>query len=64
MKLDKVKLENVPVVKEFFDVFPEKLETLPPEREIVFKIDVTPRMAPISKMLYRMVPTELKELKL
>ncbi|XP_071933817.1 uncharacterized protein [Coffea arabica] len=39
----KVKLENVPVVKEFSDVFPEKLETLPPEKEIMFKIDVAPR---------------------
>ncbi|XP_071933742.1 uncharacterized protein [Coffea arabica] len=61
---DKVKLENVPVVKEFPNVFLEKLETLPPEREIVFKIDVAPGTAPISKMLYRMAPTELKELKL
>ena len=38
---DKVKLENVPAVKEFFDIFFENLETLPPERELVFKIDVT-----------------------
>ncbi|XP_071928093.1 uncharacterized protein [Coffea arabica] len=61
---DKMKLENVPVMKEYFDVYPEKLETLPPEREIVFKIDVDLGTAPISKMPYRMAPTELKELKL
>ncbi|XP_071918786.1 uncharacterized protein [Coffea arabica] len=61
---DKVKLENVPVVKKFLNVFPEKLETLPPEREIVFKIDVVPETAPISKTPYRMTPIELKELKL
>ncbi|XP_071939948.1 uncharacterized protein [Coffea arabica] len=61
---DKVKLENVPVVNEFSDVFPEKLETLPPERKIVFKIDVAPGTAPISKTPYRMAPTELKELRL
>ena len=38
---NKVKLKNVPVVKEFFDVFSEKLETLPPKGEIVFKSNVT-----------------------
>ena len=57
---DKMKLENVPVVKEFSDVFPEKLETLPPEREIVFKIDVASGTAPIFKTPYRMAPIELK----
>ena len=61
---DKVKLENVPVVKKFSNVFSEKLETLDPEREIVFKIDVVPGTAPISKTPYRMALTELKELKL
>ncbi|XP_071923239.1 uncharacterized protein [Coffea arabica] len=61
---DKVKLENVPVVKEFSDVFPEKLEMLPPEKETVFKIDLAPRTAPISKTPYRMALAELKELKL
>ena len=45
-----MKLKNVPVVKEFPDVFPEELETLPPEREIVFKIDIVSRTTPISKM--------------
>ncbi|XP_027169509.1 uncharacterized protein LOC113769242 [Coffea eugenioides] len=42
----------------------EELESLPPEREIAFKIDVTPGVAPISKTPYQMAPTELKELKL
>ncbi|XP_071923152.1 uncharacterized protein [Coffea arabica] len=61
---DKVKLENMPVMKEFPDVFPEKLETLSSEREIVFKIDVVLGTTPISKTPYRMAPDELKELKL
>ncbi|XP_071921717.1 uncharacterized protein [Coffea arabica] len=61
---DKVRLEDMPIVKEYPDVFPEELESLPPEREIAFKIDVTPGVAPISKTPYRMAPTELKELKL
>ncbi|XP_027158246.1 uncharacterized protein LOC113759867 [Coffea eugenioides] len=61
---DKVRLEEMPVVKEYPDVFTEELESLPPEREITFKIDVTPGVAPISTTPYRMSPTELKELKL
>ncbi|XP_071901792.1 uncharacterized protein [Coffea arabica] len=58
---DKMKMENMPVVKEFSDVFSEELETLPPEREIVFKIDVAPETAPIFKTPYRRIaPAELK----
>ena len=54
----------MPVVKEYPDVFPEELESLPPEREIAFKIDVTPGVAPISKTPYRMAPADVNELKL
>nr|XP_027109267.1 uncharacterized protein LOC113729140 [Coffea arabica] len=61
---DQVKLEDVPVVREFPDVFPEELKTLPPEREVEFKIDLVPGTAPISKTPYRMAPVELKELKI
>ncbi|XP_071918770.1 uncharacterized protein [Coffea arabica] len=60
---DKVRLEDTPVVKEYPDVFPEELESLPPDKEIAFKIDVIPGVAPISKTPYRMAPAELKELK-
>ncbi|XP_071939145.1 uncharacterized protein [Coffea arabica] len=61
---NQVKLEDVPVVREFPDVFPEELKTLPPEREVEFKIDLVPGTAPISKTPYRMAPVELKELKI
>ena len=61
---DKVRLEDMPVVKEYPDVFLEELESLPPEREIEFKINVISGVAPISKTPYRMAPTELTELKL
>ncbi|XP_027071920.1 uncharacterized protein [Coffea arabica] len=61
---DKVRLEDMLVVKEYPDIFFEELESLPPEREIAFKIDVVPGVAPISKTPYRIAPTELKELKL
>ncbi|XP_027151991.1 uncharacterized protein LOC113752048 [Coffea eugenioides] len=61
---DQVKLEDVPVVRKFSDVFPEELKTLLPEREVEFKIDLVPGTAPISKTPYRMAPVELKELKI
>ncbi|XP_052481200.1 uncharacterized protein LOC128035493 [Gossypium raimondii] len=57
------KLEPVPVVCEFSDVFPEELPGLPPIREVVFAIDLLHGTVPISIAPYRMAPTELKELK-
>ena len=56
-------LENVPVVREFSDVFLEDLSRLPSNRELEFCIDLLPKIAPISILLYRMALVELKELK-
>ena len=61
--ITEVKLENVPVVCEFPDVFSEDLSGLPPDRELEFGIEVLPSSAPISIPPYRMAPMELKELK-
>ena len=47
------KLEDVPVVNEFPDVFPEELPGLPPDREIEFAIELAPGTEPVSKALYR-----------
>ncbi|KAL2226381.1 UNVERIFIED_CONTAM: Transposon Ty3-I Gag-Pol polyprotein [Sesamum indicum] len=54
---------DVPVVREFPDVFPDELPGLPPHREVDFEIDTIPGAAPISIAPYRMAPSELKELK-
>ncbi|XP_077215976.1 uncharacterized protein LOC143850639 [Tasmannia lanceolata] len=54
---------NIPVVREFLDVFPEDLTDLPPHREVDFTIDLELGTKPISKAPYRMAPAELKELK-
>ena len=62
-KKGQVKLEDIPVVKEFPDVFTEELPGLPLEREVDLSIDILPRTTPISRAPYRMAPTELKELK-
>ena len=55
-------VEDVLIVRDFVDVFPEELPGLPPDREIQFKIKLLPGTAPISKAPYRMAPAELKEL--
>ena len=57
------RLKDTLVVREFPDVFPEDLPSIPPDREIDFQIELTPGTEPISKEPYRMAPLELKELK-
>ncbi|KAK1629861.1 hypothetical protein QYE76_004176 [Lolium multiflorum] len=61
--MKEVKLEDIPVVNEFQDVFPAELPGMPPDREIEFTIDLIPGTAPIAKAPYKMGPKELKELK-
>ena len=51
------------MTKEFPDVFPEELPSLPHEKEADMSSEIIPRTAPISWAPYRMAPTELKELK-
>ncbi|KAA3474290.1 Transposon Ty3-I Gag-Pol polyprotein [Gossypium australe] len=62
-KVSEKKIEPVPVVCEFPDVFPEELPGLPSIREVEFGIDLLSGTTPISIAPYRMAPTELKELK-
>ncbi|XP_073362399.1 uncharacterized protein [Aegilops tauschii subsp. strangulata] len=56
-------LEEVPVVRDYPDVFPEKLPGMPPDRDIEFLIDLVPGAGPIAKRPYRMPPQELEGLK-
>ncbi|XP_021773974.1 uncharacterized protein LOC110737933 [Chenopodium quinoa] len=48
--------ENIEVVNEFLDVFPEEIPRMPPNRAIDFTIELVPGTTPISKALYRMTP--------
>jgi hypothetical protein len=57
-------LEDIHVVREFPDVFPDDLLGMPPERVIEFKIELQPGTTPISKAPYKMSREELTELKL
>ena len=56
-------LEDIPVVCEYPDVFPDDLPSMPLDRDLEFTIELQPSTAPISKRPYRMPPNELVELK-
>jgi hypothetical protein len=56
-------IEDIRVVCEYLDVFPEDLLGMAPERDIEFLIDLLPGTAPIAKRPYRMSVGELEELK-
>ena len=55
---------DIPVVREFLDVFPDDLPGLPPDRDVEFVIELKPGTAPISIRAYRMPPKELAKLKI
>ena len=56
-------MEKIPVVREFPNVFPEELPSIPLERDVDLSIEIVLGTTPVSKAPYRMAPTELKELK-
>jgi hypothetical protein len=56
-------LEEILVVQELPDVFPEELPGMPPDRDIEFLIELLPETPPISKRPYRMPVNELVELR-
>jgi hypothetical protein len=56
-------LEDIMVVCDYPDVFPDELPGMPPDREVEFVIDLLPGTAPISKRPYRMSSDQLLELK-
>nr|KAJ0192029.1 hypothetical protein LSAT_V11C800409330 [Lactuca sativa] len=61
-KQDKPEITHIPVVCEFQDVLSDDLASLPPDKQVDFRIDLTPRVAPIARAPYRLAPTEMKEL--
>ncbi|GKE62597.1 putative reverse transcriptase domain-containing protein, partial [Tanacetum coccineum] len=61
-KSDEKKLEDISVVKEFPDIFPENLPGHPPVRKVEFQIDLIPRTAPVAQTPYRLAPSEMQEL--
>ncbi|GJS33288.1 putative reverse transcriptase domain-containing protein [Tanacetum coccineum] len=55
-------LEEVPIVQDFPEVFPEDLPGIPPTRQVEFQIDLIPGAAPVARAPYRLAPSEMKEL--
>src|SRR5438132_13570552 len=56
-------LEEIPVVNEYPDVFPEELPGLPPQRAVEFSIELLPGTAPVFRRPYRMSQNDLAEMK-
>ncbi|GKC27640.1 putative reverse transcriptase domain-containing protein [Tanacetum coccineum] len=61
-KIPKRRIEDVPVVRDFPEVFPEELSGLPPTRQVEFHIELIPGAAPVARAPYRLAPAEMKEL--
>nr|GEW00516.1 putative reverse transcriptase domain-containing protein [Tanacetum cinerariifolium] len=55
-------LEDVPIVRDFLEVFPEDLLGIPPTRQVEFQIDLIPSAAPVARAPYRLASFEMKEL--
>jgi hypothetical protein len=58
------RLEDIHVVQEFPDVFPDDLSGMPPKRAIEFNIELQSGTTPIAKAPYKVSPVELEELKI
>ncbi|GJR18027.1 putative reverse transcriptase domain-containing protein [Tanacetum coccineum] len=61
-KAKEKKQEEIVVVRDFPEVFPDDLSGLPPVREIEFRIELVPGAMPVAKSPYRLAPSELEEL--
>ncbi|KAL0440729.1 UNVERIFIED_CONTAM: Retrovirus-related Pol polyprotein from transposon [Sesamum radiatum] len=56
-------LEEIVIVRDFTEVFPDNLSGLSPHRKVDFTIETIPRVAPILIAPFRMALVELQELK-
>ncbi|GJZ87014.1 putative reverse transcriptase domain-containing protein [Tanacetum coccineum] len=61
-KANEPTLSDIPIVRDFEDVFLNDLSRLPPQRQVEFRIDLIPRATPVAKSPYRLAPLERQEL--
>ncbi|GJT21281.1 putative reverse transcriptase domain-containing protein [Tanacetum coccineum] len=61
-KVDEPKLSDIPVVRDFANVFPEYLSGLPRQRQVEFHIDLVLGATLVAKSPYRLTPSEMQEL--
>ncbi|GJU81948.1 putative reverse transcriptase domain-containing protein [Tanacetum coccineum] len=62
VKVDEPKIDDIPIVREYVDVFPEDLPGLPPLRQVEFRIDLVAGATPVARSPYRLAPSEMQEL--
>ncbi|KAF5756306.1 putative nucleotidyltransferase, Ribonuclease H [Helianthus annuus] len=55
-------IQDIPVLRDFPELFPEELPGLPPARQVEFRIDLVPGANPIARAPYRLAPSEMQEL--
>ncbi|GKB20681.1 hypothetical protein Tco_0854604 [Tanacetum coccineum] len=60
-KSDEKLLKDIPVVREFLEVFPENLPSLPSVRQVEFQIDLIPGVALVARAPYRLASSEIQE---
>nr|GEY19681.1 putative reverse transcriptase domain-containing protein [Tanacetum cinerariifolium] len=61
-KSEEKRLEDVSIVQEFLEVFPEDLPRLPPAQKVEFQIDLVPSAAPVARAPYRLALAKMQEL--
>nr|GEU49709.1 hypothetical protein [Tanacetum cinerariifolium] len=61
-KVKELKLKDIVIVRNFFEVFPDDLLRLPPSKEIEFRINLIPGAMSIAKSPYRLAPSKIEEL--
>nr|GEW47139.1 putative reverse transcriptase domain-containing protein [Tanacetum cinerariifolium] len=62
VKVEEPRISDIPVVRDFTDVFLKDLSRLPPQRQVEFCIDLVPGVTPVAKYPYRLSPSKMQEL--
>ncbi|XP_024990677.1 uncharacterized protein LOC112524966 [Cynara cardunculus var. scolymus] len=61
-KSEEKHIQDIPVVRNYPEVFLDDLSGLPPSRQVEFRIDLVPGAAPVAKAPYRLALAEMQEL--
>nr|GEW01325.1 putative reverse transcriptase domain-containing protein [Tanacetum cinerariifolium] len=57
-KSEEKRLEDVPIVRDFLEVFSEDLPGLPPTQQMDFQINLIPSVVPVARAPYQVAPSE------
>ncbi|GJZ50123.1 putative reverse transcriptase domain-containing protein [Tanacetum coccineum] len=61
-KPDERELSDIPIERDFTNVFLKDLLGLPPQRQVVFRKDLIPGATLVAKSPYRLAPSKMKEM--